>query len=41
MRYKVTDEMRPLSQALRILFIAPAARAGTVQYTHNLATEDP
>lgn len=37
MRYKVTDEMRPLSQALRILFIAPAARAGTVQYTHNLA----
>ena len=25
------------SDGLRILFIAPAPRAGTVQYTHNLA----
>lgn len=29
--------MEPLSHELRILFIAPAPRAGTVQYTHNLA----
>lgn len=29
--------MQPVSDGLRILFIAPAPRAGTVQYTHNLA----
>lgn len=29
--------MEPLNHKLRILFIAPAPRAGTVQYTHNLA----
>lgn len=29
--------MEPLNHELRILFIAPAPRAGTVQYTHNLA----
>lgn len=29
--------MEPVSDGLRILFIAPAPRAGTVQYTHNLA----
>lgn len=29
--------MEPRNHGLRILFIAPAPRAGTVQYTHNLA----
>lgn len=34
---KVTAEMESASHGLRIVFIAPAPRAGTVQYTHNLA----
>lgn len=31
------DHRETMSDGLRILFIAPAPRAGTVQYTHNLA----
>lgn len=34
---KVEENMATVSDGLRILFIAPAPRAGTVQYTHNLA----
>jgi D-inositol-3-phosphate glycosyltransferase len=33
----VTAEREALNHELRILFIAPAPRAGTVQYAHNLA----
>lgn len=32
-----TDALKTAADGLRILFIAPAPRAGTVQYTHNLA----
>lgn len=37
MQEKAIVEMGTATDGLRIMFIAPAPRAGTVQYTHNLA----